>query len=79
VSSSSVDPVVAAGRATAIATIRALANDSEADCDALSSLLDETDTETLRATVEELGFAVRRHRQAVQRVPRALRHEGRTR
>jgi hypothetical protein len=51
-----VNPVVAAGRATAIATIRALASDSEDDFNALSSLLDETGAETLRATVEELGL-----------------------
>jgi hypothetical protein len=51
-----VDPIVAAGRATAVATIRALASDSEDDFDALSSLLDDTDPETLRAALEELGL-----------------------
>ncbi len=51
-----VNAITAAGRSTAVAAIRALANDSETDWDALTALLNETGAEVLRATVEELAL-----------------------
>lgn len=51
-----VPPVVLAGRVVAVAVLRALVNDSQADWDELTRLLDETDAGTLRAALEELGL-----------------------